>query len=68
MNDDIARWRWRGARAFRQGRPAAPALDPQVMAALQGLPVGDPVGQAIMRAFGDGWMTANLAAPVPGVD
>lgn len=60
-------WEALGEQAFHNGDHAAPALNPTVMAALEGLPVGGG-GARIMAAFGRGWMAANLAAPVPGVN
>jgi hypothetical protein len=53
-----------GRQAFLRGEPAAPALNPQVWLALDGLPVGSPEGIKIMQDFTAGWTAANLAAPV----
>lgn len=52
-----------GAAAYADGQPAAPFLDPTVRTAIESLPVG--AGAAgIMKAWLNGWHTANLAAVV----
>jgi hypothetical protein len=43
-----------GRRAYRNGESAAPALHPEVLAALVGLPVGRDA-MTIMQAFTDGF-------------
>lgn len=53
-----------GRQAFHNGDMAAPALNPEVMLALSGLPVGSTEGLQIMKDFNAGWTAANLAAPV----
>ncbi len=52
-----------GRRAFANGEPAAPTLNPHVREAVERLPVGGG-GTEIMGEFGRGWHAANLAAPV----
>ena len=52
-----------GRQAFHDGRMCAPALDPNVMAMLEGLPVGGG-GAAILQSWLDGWTEENLAAPI----
>ncbi len=48
-----------GWAAYRAGEGRAPALNPVVMKALEGHPVGGEPGAAIMRAFAEGY---DLAA------
>jgi hypothetical protein len=55
-----------GRSAFHAGEHSAPALNPDIMAAIAGLPVGGGAAN-IMRAFSAGWMEANLQAPVEGM-
>lgn len=56
-------WEEVGRAAFKRGDPAAPALNPQVTAALAGRPVGDPENLRVMGGFSAGWTKALLAAP-----
>ena len=55
-----------GRKAHAENRPAAPAADAQVMAAIAGAKVGDPNTKAIMSAFLKGYNEA-IAAEVAAV-
>jgi len=48
-----------GMKAFAEGRICAPVLDAELMEMLQGYQVGESA--PMLKAWGDGWMTANLA-------
>jgi hypothetical protein len=50
-----------GRSAYHAGSPISPALNSEIQAAVADLPVGGGAAE-IMRAFVDGWTTANLAA------
>ena len=53
----------RGRNAYHNGSMAAPALDAEVQQALESLPVGHPMGTAIMEAYSNGFQgEANKAA------
>lgn len=58
-------WAALGRQAYADGEPAAAALNPYVVAALEGLPVGSPEGTAILYGFRDGWFAAALEATAP---
>ena len=55
-----------GREAYEQGLPCAPALDPALMALIEGQPVGGDATR-MMREWQEGWMAANLS-DVPGSD
>lgn len=56
-------WYKAGQEAFARGAHSAPSLDPDVRAAIEGLPVGGGAVE-IFREWNRGWMDANLAAPI----
>lgn len=63
----LAHARELGREAFAAGLGAAPALDPKIMAVLDGRRVGrTPEGEAdtvaVLKAWLSGWHAANLAA------
>lgn len=62
LDAPLSAWRDAGAAAYRAGAMLAPAADPAVRAALDGVPVGDPRTVPALRAWSDGWTAANLAA------
>lgn len=51
-----------GRQAFTDGL-TFPLQDPEVLAAIDGMPVGTGAAD-IMRAWSRGWTAANLAAPI----
>ena len=53
-----------GVKAFHDGKKAVPALDQNLLPLLKGNKVGE--GLPVIKAWANGWHTANLAAPVPG--
>lgn len=52
-----------GAAAFAAGKPAAPAMNPELDTLLADLKVGE--GEPILQAFVDSWTAASLSAQVP---
>jgi hypothetical protein len=52
-----------GRNAFLAGEPSAPILNPVIAEAVANLPVGGGAAQ-IMKAFVEGWHTANLEAAI----
>jgi hypothetical protein len=58
-------WEEVGRHAFANGEHSAPALNADVMAALEGLPVGHPDVMVILGGFSRGWTAANHSQPEP---
>lgn len=62
MNTDQAKTF--GAIAYAKGMKCAPALDADFMATLKGRQIGDKRTIPEMKAWHQGWMQANLSAPL----